>query len=142
MLKQWCYNQVLKLVLHRYLLYFSLGICVLILFSNFWTQFSHRTENFYINITHPLILASSSIFYIFSKNFILSELHGVNLKLCSKKYKKIVLFHLIVAPKQRGGWWYNYSTKTRQMGQCQWVVYCNLIYKAQNIYIYIYVRTL
>ncbi len=43
----------------------------------------------------------------------LSELHSLNLKLCSNK--KIVL-HLIVAPQLSSGWWHNYSTKTRQVG--------------------------
>jgi len=43
----------------------------------------------------------------------LSELHSLNLKLCSKQYKKIV-FHLIVVPQLSNGWRHNYWTKTRQ----------------------------
>jgi len=35
LLNQWHYNQVQKLLLHRYLLHFSLGLCGLILFSKF-----------------------------------------------------------------------------------------------------------
>ncbi len=41
----------------------------------------------------------------------LSELHSLNLKLCSKQYNKKFVLHLIVAP-QLGG----FSTKTRQAG--------------------------
>jgi hypothetical protein len=44
----------------------------------------------------------------------LSILHNLNLKLCSKQYHKIVLVHLIVAPQLCSGWQHNYSTKTRQ----------------------------
>jgi hypothetical protein len=35
LLNQWRYNQVQKLVLHRYVLNFSLGLCGLILFGDF-----------------------------------------------------------------------------------------------------------
>jgi hypothetical protein len=38
------------------------------------------------------------------------------LKLCSKKYYKIDLLHLIVTPQLSGGWQHNYATKTRQAG--------------------------
>jgi hypothetical protein len=48
--------------------------------------------------------------------WMLSELHSLNLKLCSKQYQKIVL-HLIVVPQQSSGWQHNYSTKTRQVGR-------------------------
>ncbi len=44
----------------------------------------------------------------------LSELHRLNLKLCSKQYNKNFGLHLIVAPQLSSGWWHNYSTKTRQ----------------------------
>jgi hypothetical protein len=40
----------------------------------------------------------------------------LNLKLCSKKYNKIDILHLIVVPQLSGGWQHNYSTKTRQAG--------------------------
>jgi len=49
----------------------------------------------------------------------LSELHSLNLKLCSKQYNKKFVLHLIVAPQLGGGWRHNYSTKTRQAGQGQ-----------------------
>jgi len=48
----------------------------------------------------------------------LSELHSLNLKLCSKQYNKKFVLHLIVAPQLRSGWQHNYSTKQgRQAGQ-------------------------
>jgi len=47
----------------------------------------------------------------------LSELHILNLKLCSKQYSKNIVLHLIVAPQQSSGWQHNYSTKTRQAGR-------------------------
>ncbi len=40
LLNQWHYNQLQKLVVHWYLLSFSLGLCDLILFSGSQTQFS------------------------------------------------------------------------------------------------------
>ncbi len=43
----------------------------------------------------------------------LSEIHSLNLKLCSKQYNKKIVLHLIVASH----WQHNYSTKTRQVGQ-------------------------
>ncbi len=46
----------------------------------------------------------------------LSELHSLNLKLCSKQYNKNFVLHLIVAPQLSGGWQHYYSTKTRQAG--------------------------
>ncbi len=88
MLNQWHYNQVHKLVLHGYQLNFSLGLCGLILFSDFYTYFS------------PF-----------------SEPHSLNLKLCSKQYNKNFVLHLIVAPQLSSGRQHNYSTKTRQAGQ-------------------------
>jgi hypothetical protein len=45
----------------------------------------------------------------------LSEFHNLNLKLCSKQYKKIVL-HLIVVPQLSSGRQHDYSTITRQAG--------------------------
>jgi hypothetical protein len=47
----------------------------------------------------------------------LSELHSLNLKLCSKHYNKKFVLHLIVVPWLSIGWRHNYSTKTRQAGQ-------------------------
>jgi hypothetical protein len=47
----------------------------------------------------------------------LSELHSLNLKLCSKQYNKNFVLHLNVAPQQSSGWQHNYSTKTRQAGR-------------------------
>jgi len=44
----------------------------------------------------------------------LSELHSLNLKLCSKQYNKKFVLHLIVVPQLGGGRQHNYSTKTRQ----------------------------
>ena len=46
-----------------------------------------------------------------------SELHSLNLKLCSKQYNEKIVLHLIVAPQLSNGWWHNYSTKTMQVGQ-------------------------
>ncbi len=47
----------------------------------------------------------------------LSELHNLNLKLCSKQYNKNFVLHLIVAPQISSGWQHNYSTKQgRQTG--------------------------
>jgi hypothetical protein len=46
----------------------------------------------------------------------ISELHGLNLKLYSKQYNKNFLLHLIVVPQLSSGWQHNYSTKTRLVG--------------------------
>ncbi len=47
----------------------------------------------------------------------LSDLHSLNLKLCSKQYNKNFVWHLIVAAQLGGGGWqHNYSIKTRQAG--------------------------
>ncbi len=46
----------------------------------------------------------------------LSELHSLNLKLCSKQYDKKLVLHLIVASHLGGGRRHNYLTKTRQAG--------------------------
>jgi hypothetical protein len=46
----------------------------------------------------------------------LSELHHLSLKLCSKWYNKNLVLHLIVAPHLSSGWEHNYSTQTRQAG--------------------------
>jgi len=48
---------------------------------------------------------------------VLSELHSLNLKLCSKQYNKKFVLHLIVAPQLSSGWQHNYSTKTRLAGR-------------------------
>jgi len=47
----------------------------------------------------------------------LSELHSLNLKLCTKQYNKKFVLHLIVAPQLCSGWRHNCSTKTRQAGR-------------------------
>jgi hypothetical protein len=56
----------------------------------------------------------------------LSEPQGLNLKLCSKQYNKIILLHLIVAPQLSGSQQHNYSPKTRQAGHAneQSMYYC------------------
>ncbi len=46
----------------------------------------------------------------------LSELHSLNLKLCSKQYNKKFVLHLIVVPQLSSGWQHNFSTETRQAG--------------------------
>jgi hypothetical protein len=46
----------------------------------------------------------------------LSKLHSLNLKLCSKQYNKNFVLHLIVAPQLGGGRQHNYSTKTKLAG--------------------------
>jgi hypothetical protein len=46
----------------------------------------------------------------------LSELHSLNLKLCSKQYNKKFVLHLIVVPQLSSGWRHNYLTKARQVG--------------------------
>jgi hypothetical protein len=52
----------------------------------------------------------------------LSELHSLNIKLCSEHYNKIFVLHLIVAPQLSSGWGHNHSTKTRQ-ADCANAVY-------------------
>ncbi len=44
----------------------------------------------------------------------LSALHSLNLKLCSKQYNKIVLLNLIVVPQLSSDWQHINPTKTRQ----------------------------
>jgi hypothetical protein len=46
----------------------------------------------------------------------LSELHSLNLKLCSKQYNKKNVLHLLVVPQLSSGWQHNYTTKTRLAG--------------------------
>jgi hypothetical protein len=46
----------------------------------------------------------------------LSELHSLNVKLCSKQYNTKFVLHLIVVTQLNSGWQHNYSTKTRQAG--------------------------
>ncbi len=46
----------------------------------------------------------------------LSELLGLNFKLCSKEYNKNFALHLIVAPQLSSGFRHHYSTKTRPTG--------------------------
>jgi hypothetical protein len=48
---------------------------------------------------------------------VLSELHSLNLMLCSKKYNKKFVLQLIVAPQLSSGLWHKYSSKTRQADQ-------------------------
>jgi hypothetical protein len=91
LLNPWRYNQVQKLVLHRYLLNFSLGLCGLILFSAFKYIFLLQKVKKYAQITCALILASYSIFCIFSNFEMLSELQNLNLILCTKQWNKIDL---------------------------------------------------
>jgi hypothetical protein len=66
LLNQWRYNQVQKMVLHRYLLIFSLG-----LWSDFIKQFlkiffSFKKLKICTQMAHALFLTSNSNFYIFS----------------------------------------------------------------------------
>jgi hypothetical protein len=47
----------------------------------------------------------------------LSELHSLNLKLCSKQHNKKFVLHLIVVLQLSSGWQHKYLTKTRQAGR-------------------------
>jgi hypothetical protein len=47
----------------------------------------------------------------------LSELHNLNFKICTKQYNKIDVLHLIEVPQLGGGWQHNFSTKTRHAGR-------------------------
>ncbi len=76
----------------------------------------NRCSTFYTQIACLLILAPKTIFRNSLKNYILSELHQLDLKLCSKQSYKTDLLHRIVVPQQSGGCWHNYSSKTRQAG--------------------------
>jgi hypothetical protein len=62
----------------------------------------------------------------------LSELHSLNLKLCSKQYNKKIVLHLIVVPQLCRGWQHNYSTKTRQAGRAN----------EQSMYLFSYIYQL
>jgi hypothetical protein len=48
---------------------------------------------------------------------VLSELHSLNLNLCSKQYNKKIVLLLIVVPQLSSGWQHKYSIKTRWAGQ-------------------------
>jgi hypothetical protein len=74
-------------------------------------------KKIYTQITHALFLAFNSIFYIFFKFSMLSELHSLHLKLCTKQYNQKNVLHLFVAPQLSSSWQHNYSTKTRYAGQ-------------------------
>ncbi len=117
LLNQWRYNQMQKLVLHRYVLNFSLGLCGLILFNDFYTYFSPlKSKKFALKplMHYSWLLTLSSTF--FSNFQMLSQLHSLNLKLCSQQYNKKFVLHLIVVPQLSSGWQHNYLTKTRQVG--------------------------
>jgi hypothetical protein len=107
---------VQKQVLHRYLLNFSLGICGLILLSDFKTYFSNLKS---IKLALKslmqylwILTLSPAIYFKFLDALWASQL---NLKFCSKQHNKIFVLHLIVAPQLSSGWRPNYSTKTRQV---------------------------
>jgi hypothetical protein len=79
-----------------------------------WHYFLIKKQNICTHITHVLIRASNPIFYNFFHSF--RCCFDFKLKLCHKKYNKIDLLHLIVAPQLSSGRWHNHSTKTRQVG--------------------------
>jgi len=55
----------------------------------------------------------------------LSELHNLNIKLCSKQFNKKIVLHLIVASQLSSGWRHNYSTKIRLAGHAnEQSMYC------------------
>ncbi len=117
MLNQWCYNQVQKLVLHRYLLNFSFRLCGLISFSDFYTYFSPLKSKKIILKSHIhyfwLPTLSSTFFSKFLDALWASQFE---FKVCSKQYNKKIVLHLIVMPRLSSGRQHNYSTKTRQAG--------------------------
>ena len=85
----WHYNKEQKLLLHRYLLNFSLRLCSLILFSDFKTYFSPlKVKNLHSN--HSCLIFDFQLYLLqFFSNFqMLSGLHSLNLKLYSKQYNK------------------------------------------------------
>ncbi len=118
LLNQWCYNQVQELVLHRYLLNISSGLCGLILFSDFETNFSplKSKKNTLRSVLHYiwLLTLSSTIFFKFLDALWASQFE---FKLYSKQYNKKFVLHLILSPQLSNGRWHNYSTKTSQAGQ-------------------------
>ncbi len=70
-----------------------------------------------IDSNYTCISFGFKLYLLFFFNFqTISELHNLNLKLCSKQYNKSDLLQLIVVPQLSGGWQHNYSTKTRQAG--------------------------
>ncbi len=107
------YNQEKKLVLQRYLLHFSMRLCGLVLFCDFIHNFlPKKYKNTLKSSIHQFWLLTLSS--TFSNFWILSENQNLGLMLCSKQQKKINLLYLIVVPQLSGGWFHNYSTKTRQ----------------------------
>ncbi len=65
-----------------------------------------------------------------TSKFLLLKLHNSLIKLCSKQNYNTDLLHQIVAPPLNGGWWHNYSTKTRQVGQANEQSFLNRIFKS------------
>jgi hypothetical protein len=63
---------------------------------------SFKNYKTYTQITCALILASYYIFYIFFQIFRCSELHSLNLKLCSKEH---IVLHLIGVSRLSSDWW-------------------------------------
>ncbi len=100
-LNQWRYNQVQKLMPHRQILNISLGLCGLILFSDFQKYFFQLKSKKWTlrSLLHYfwLLTLSSTIFQM------LSELHSLNFKLCSKQYNKKFVLHLMVVPQLSTG---------------------------------------
>ncbi len=101
-----------------YLLNFSLGNCGLILFSNFETYFSLlKSKKCTLKSLLHLFSFKLYLLQLFSNFQVLSELHSLNLNLCSKQYNKKFVWHLIVVPQLSSGSQHNYSTNTRPAGQ-------------------------
>jgi hypothetical protein len=105
-------------VLHRYLLNFSLGLCgliCLVTFKNIFLLF--KVKNLHSNQSCIIFGIEFYLLQYISIFLVLSELHSLNLKLCSKQYNNKFVLHLIVAPQLSNGWRHNYSTKTRPAGR-------------------------
>ncbi len=89
--KQWHYNQVQKVLLHRYLLYFPKDSVIL-----------------FYSVTFNTIFSLEVYLLQFFSYFRYSKFHSFNIKVCSKLSNKVYLLHLIVVPQLIGGWQHNY----------------------------------
>jgi hypothetical protein len=57
-----------------------------------------------VGFLHLGLFSMGQLRGVFSNFLMLSELHSLNLKLCSKQYNTKVALHLIVVPQLSSGW--------------------------------------
>jgi hypothetical protein len=123
LLKQWHYNQLQILVLHRYLNHFFLAFCGLF----YQLTFAHKFSSLLF-----LILSSNLIFNFFSIFLDYLWATQIGFKVMQQSVLKIYLLHQTVVP-QLSGVTGDITTQPKQEGRpCQWAVYVFLVIYGVN----------